>query len=63
VEILVKPPNTPDFSQPAHSASEINPVLLPVYPIELDILDLEAKKFKKRSLQAALFVFLEPKVS
>jgi len=55
VQILVKPPNVPDFPQLKHSQAEIKSMFLPVYPIQLDKMDIEAE-IKKRSLRAALFV-------
>jgi hypothetical protein len=57
-ENLVKPPSTPDFPQLAHSAEQINRAGCPVYPSEVDIIDLEAEKIESAAQRAALFVFL-----
>lgn len=58
--ILVKPPKPLHSRQTVHSQAEIKSVFLPVYHAELDIVDIEDKNQGKRSLRAALFVFLQP---
>jgi hypothetical protein len=44
VQTLVKPPNVPDFPQLKHSPAEIKSMILPVYPMQLDKIDIEADK-------------------
>jgi hypothetical protein len=44
VENLVKPPNQSLSPHLCDSMAEINPIFLPFYPLQLDIMDIEVEK-------------------
>jgi hypothetical protein len=50
-QILVKPPITPFSPHPADSNPEIILEKCPLYPLQLDILDIERKKAQPSGLR------------